>query len=234
MRVAGLCRPSAVLALALALSVGSSAEILTLDRDSVLTLGIGSLPPIHFPACFDPQISVSSLGEFTIPADLFRGTVVLPTQLFTGVSTVSGLTFVLGGHEAIPLQRGAPGNGHTGNIFRPGGGLGGEGSLIGAVIVNVLFLFDLVAPLTPVGQDGGVGDVDWRVYGTGWTTGPAGVTGITTATPGGHPVNTVTFVGSDNRTPGHQGPLQGGDRRGRRLAQSGEATRRRSSTAQLR
>jgi hypothetical protein len=46
------------------------------------------------------------------------------------------------------------------------------------------------------------------VFGTGWTTAPVQLTGVTTiSTPTSQAgiVNTVTFAGYDNRTPGHVG-----------------------------
>jgi hypothetical protein len=98
-------------------------------------------------------------------------------------------------------------------VLRPGDGLGGPGPLAGTFIVNVPGLFNLDIPLSPVGSTGAagqavVGTLAVTVLGTGWTTAPVQVTGIstgTTPTSQAAIVNTVTFVGYDNRTPGHVG-----------------------------
>jgi hypothetical protein len=199
--------------LALGLSAQAGAATLTLTSGSTLGLGIGALPPVPFVAGSNTQINVSSGdGAFTLPPNVFQGTVALPTQLFTAVSLISGLTIALNGHAAIPLAQGNAGGSNVG-INRAGGGLGGQGSIDGTAIVNVLFLFNLDVPLNAVGANGGFvtaasGGIAITAYGTGWTTGVVQLTGITTDTPGTLAVNTVTYAGFDDRTAGHNGQVQ--------------------------
>ena len=68
--------------------------------------------------------------------------------------------------------------------------------LAGAAVVNLLLLFNLSIPLSPVGETDGqatsvgtLGPV--MVFGTGWTTGDATLTGLTAPTPSGGVVNTM-------------------------------------------
>jgi hypothetical protein len=193
----------------------SQAAILTLTSGS-LAFVLGDLDPIGFPATSSPQVNVSdSLGTFEVPADLFQGSVVVPSQLFTGVDLISGLVLDLQGHAAIPLVTNAPGGGHAQHVLRPGGGIGGEGALAGAAIINVMLLFDMFVPLSVVGQAGGFataqeGNLAITVYATGWTTGPVQLTGVIAdvGTPESPVlVNTVTVAGFDNRTPGGVGQI---------------------------
>jgi hypothetical protein len=159
-------------------------------------------------------------GGFGVPAGLFTGTqtFMMPSHITTpqgsictfGVVLQNNLTVANVSNGIESLAAGAAGGGHAAGIVRPGGGLGGPGPLAGTVIVNVLGLFNLDIPLSPVGSPGGAGQavagyLYVSVLGTGWTTGSVQLTGITTATPSGAQVNTVTFAGYDNRTPGHVG-----------------------------
>ena len=73
--------------------------------------------------------------------------------------------------------------------------------------MNILGLFNIQVPLSPIGSTGGQtqvigGSIVVTVLGTGWTTGTVTVTGVGTFGTG---ANTVTFVGYDNRSPGHAG-----------------------------
>ena len=200
MRKLSMLFAAAVLALGLSAQAGAATLSVT---SSSLGLGIGALPPVTFPGG-TPSIVVSSGdGEFTVPADLATGLVALPTALFTAVSLISGLTIDMAGNDPIPLT----------TAGGPGGGLGGEGALDGTTFVNVLFLFNLDIPLSAVGVNGGFVtakgmSIVITVEGTGWTTGVLAITGVTTATPGTANVNTVTYAGFDNRTPGHAGQVQ--------------------------
>jgi hypothetical protein len=199
--------------LVLGLSAQAGAATLTITSNSVLGIGLGTLPPLGFDPSSTPSVVVDDVtGAFTVPANLFTGFVAVPTQLFTGVDLISGLAVDIQGHAAIPLAPGNPGGSNLG-INRPGGGLGGEGALDGTAIVNVLFLFDLNIPLAAVGVEGGFvtaleGNLRITAFGTGWTTGAVQITGITTETPAGNVINTVTFVGFDNRGPGGVGQVQ--------------------------
>jgi hypothetical protein len=195
----------AVGVLALGLSAQAGAATLTITSNSVLGLGVGALPPLGFDPTSEPSVVVDDLtGAFTVPANLFTGATNVPTQLFTGVDLISGLRIEIQGHDAIPLALGALPGAQVGNVVRVGGGFGGEGSIQGTTFVNVLKLFDLVIPLTPVGQNDGFvtaleGSLLITVYGTGWTTGVVAITGVTTETPATNVVNTVVFAGFDNR-----------------------------------
>jgi hypothetical protein len=177
-----------------------------------LGFGIGALPPIQFPQNVSGvPISVSSGGgSFNEPAGIFTGSVALPTALFTGVALINGLTIANLANGTKVIAQGAAGGTRTQDLLRPGGGLGGPGPLTGTAFVNVLGLFNLAVPLGVVGASGATtavaaGSLFVTVNATGWTTGNATITGVTTATPGGNNINTVVFSGYDNRTPGHQG-----------------------------
>jgi hypothetical protein len=179
-----------------------------------LGLSIGALPPIQFPCASCPLVmSVSSGGgSFTEPASAFTGSVMLPTGLFTGVALINGLTVGnLANGTKVIAQGGAAGP-RTTQLIRGGGGLGGTGALEGSAFVNVLFLFNLTVPLNVIGNNYNgysttvaAGTLFVTVLGTGWTTGPVTITGVTTGSP---VTNTVINVGYDNRTPAHQGVVQ--------------------------
>ena len=66
----------------------------------------------------------------------------------------------------------------------------------------------MAIPLSPIGSTGDshvlqAGTLLITLVGTGWTTAPVTLTGVTTAG-----VNTVAFAGYDNRTVGHAGTVQ--------------------------
>jgi len=162
-------------------------------------------------------VSVASAGgSFVLPAGTFTGTQVLPTALFTGVALIFGATLAGVSNAAGAFGAGGGPVDPGGPFAGAGGGFGGFGGLDGTLFVNVLGLFNLQVPLDPVGAGGmaaapPAGTLVITVFGTGWTTGTVAVTGITTETPGGVVVNTATFAGYDNRTPGHRGtPGHGG------------------------
>jgi hypothetical protein len=206
---------STAVVLATALSSPGAASILTLVGGT-LDISIGSLPlpKVTFsqnaPAI---PISVSIGGGFTEPASIFTGSVMFPTALFTGVPLFDGFTVASVANLTKSVAPGAPPGTHTQHIVRPGGGLGGPGPLSGAAFLNILELFNLVVPLSLIGNTGaffiesGGTDILDSIFGTGWTTAAVQVTGLTTG-PEGSVVNTVTFVGYDNRTPNHQGVVQ--------------------------
>jgi hypothetical protein len=198
----------AVLAMSAASQAGASIATLV---SGTLGVSIGALPSIQFPNQSTPLIAVSSGGgSFTEPASVFTGSVILPTALFTGVPLIDGLTLAGVANGTKVIAQGAAGGGHGTGILRAAGGLGGPGPLAGSAFVNVLGLFNIQVPLSPVGTTGGQtqvigGSIVVTVFGTGWTTGAVTVTGVTTGSPA---TNTVINVGYDNRTPGHAGVVQ--------------------------
>jgi hypothetical protein len=199
--------------LAILIPWAAPAAILQLTH-AELSVRFEAFPGWELGASAAPLIGVSSgAGAFTLPADLLTGTVTVPSSLLTDISLISHLTLVLTGHAPIAVATGAAGGGHPPQvgIHRPGGGLGGEGLLHGAALLNIVGLFNLTIPLW-IGENGAQrtatnGGMMIQVYGTGWTTGAVEVRGITATTPGTSLVNTVTFVGSDARTPGHAGQV---------------------------
>jgi hypothetical protein len=204
-----ITRLLSIVSVSLGLSVGAQASILTLTG-STLDIKVGPIPAIDFAQSGPVPISVSSGGgSFTEPAGLFTGSVALPTSLFTGVPLISG--FTLGGvaNATKTVAQAAAGGGHATGVLRAGGGLGGPGPLTGTAFVNILGLFNIEIPLSPIGSTGGQtqvigGSIIVTVLGTGWTTGVVTITGVSTF---GTAANTVTFVGYDNRTPAHAGDV---------------------------
>jgi hypothetical protein len=202
-----ILRGFSVLSVALVFSVGAHASVLTLTG-STLGIKLGPLPTVAFPQSGPALVSVSSGGgSFTEPAGLFTGSAALPTALFTGVPLIDGLTLAGVSNGTKFIAQGAVGGGHTTGVLRAGGGLGGPGPLVGTAFVNVLGLFNISVALGPIGSTGAEttvigGTIIVTVLGTGWTTGPVTVTGVGNFGTG---ANTVTFVGYDNRTPGHVG-----------------------------
>ena len=155
-------------------------------------------------------------GGFVEPAGLFTGTLSgqIPQTVgscffpFLNQTIIANLS-----NGAKSIAAGAAGGGQSTGVVRAGGGLGGPGALAGTFLINVLGLFNLEVPLSPVGSTGAAGQrvagsLVITVLGTGWTTATVQVTGVstfTTPTSNAAVVNTVTFVGYDNRTPGHVG-----------------------------
>lgn len=155
-----------------------------------LGISIGPLGPVtvgSHPVAF----SMGAGGSMTEPASVFGPTFVpLPRALFTGIPQLSGLSVTVANGTKTISAAGSP-----------GGGLGGAGGLQGFALVNIVGLLNLTVPLTPVGVPSGffklnADGIILSVFGTGWGTGPQQLTGITTTTPSGAVVNTVTFTGS--------------------------------------
>jgi hypothetical protein len=204
----------AALALVLTAPRGADAALLTLTG-STLTVSVGALPPITVPqnVAGVPILVSSGSGGFTEPAGLFTGTAMLPPALFTGVPLINGFTLLVSNLTKQVAQGAQPGTAGPGvGIHRAGGGLGGPGPLSGTAIVNVLGLFNLDIPLAPIGYTDAYtsvsgGSILVTVFGTGWTTADVTLTGVSTETPLGAQLNTVTFgaLGFDNRTAGHRG-----------------------------
>ena len=181
-----------------------------------------TLPPIVFPVNTSPVLlAATGGGGFVEPAGLFTGTQgrQIPGIIFTvtpmggfcsgtpGIPLFEGTTIANLSNGTKSIAPGAAGRGHANGVVRPGGGLGGGGPLAGTFLINVLGLFNLEVPLGAVGSTGATdpvvaGTLAVTVLGTGWTTAPIQVTGVTTGSPY---VNTVTVAGYDNRTPGHVG-----------------------------
>src|SRR3990172_7511618 len=198
-----------VVAACLGVAQSSGASIVTLVGGS-LGISLGGLPPASFPLNVSAvPLSVSSGGgSFTEPAPIFTGNLNLPTSLFTGVPLISDLTFGNVANSTKFIAQGAVGGGHAAGVLRAGGGLGGPGPLGGTAFLNILALVNMAIPLSPIGNTGdsfvlAAGSLLITVLGTGWTTAPVTLTGLTTAG-----VNTVPFAGYDNRTPAHGGVVQ--------------------------
>jgi hypothetical protein len=155
-------------------------------------------------------------GGFVEPAGLFTGTLTRQIPQTVGSCFAPFLEetiFANLSNGAKSIAPGAAGGGQTSGVVRPGGGLGGPGALAGTFLINVLGLFNLEVPLSPVGATGAAGQrvagsLVVTVLGTGWTTATVQVTGVstrTTPTSNAAVANTVTFAGYDNRTPSHVG-----------------------------
>jgi hypothetical protein len=201
--------------------VGGEVTVTSVFGCSVTVPGI-SLFGMNQPVALVPLLPG---GAFIEPAGLFTGTHTrhIP-NLFSGSTPGGGFCTGTAGLPLIEattianvsngtksIAPGAAGGGQASGVVRPGGGLGGPGALAGTFLINVLGLFNLEIPLSPVGSTGAagqqvVGSLVVTVLGTGWTTASVQVTGVSTvSTPNAAVVNTVTFVGYDNRTPGHVG-----------------------------
>lgn len=173
------------------ISAPASSAVLTLTGSS-LDLTIGALPAISVPQSPDPLL-ISVGGTFIEPANLFAATgvnsIVLPTQLFTGVSLISSFNASFANL--------------TKNVNVVGGTASG-GTLNGTATIGVLGgLVNLFIPLNVIGGGGvavgGAASLAVTVTGsTLWTTGTAKNVGITTTTPLGAVLNTVTVSGSNN------------------------------------
>jgi hypothetical protein len=210
------------LLLAAALALGGSGEAgaaaLTLTGGA-LGISIGALPPLSFPctpaadADLCPlvlDVTAPGVGNgFTEPANVFVGSVMLPTSLFTGVPLINGLTIGNLANDTKTINAaGVIAGPRTVNVLRPGtGALGGPGPLAGTAFVNVLGLFNLAVPLDPIGNTGAsvavvAGTLAVTVRGTGWTTGKITIDNVEP------PENTVTYNGYDNRNAGGTGVVQ--------------------------
>jgi hypothetical protein len=190
-------------------------------RASILTLVNSSLSISVFPVGWDlpvtfsqntaaTPISVSSGNGFTEPASIFTGSVMLPTGLFTGIPLIHGFTVANLGHSSKYISPNNPPGARSDRVLRQGGGLGGPGALSGVAFVNVLALFNIAIPLSPVGSTGATvalvaGTLIATVAGTGWTTGKVTIDGISTGDPG---TNTVYISGYDHRTMGGAGVVR--------------------------
>jgi hypothetical protein len=193
------------LAAATALASPGRAALLTLSG-STLTIAPFLHSPFERPVLAqDPAsipVFVASSGGFDEPASVFGPDSVLHTAMFTAVPLlIQGIGVV----SAVN---------RTKTITCAGGACGGPGPLDGRLSINVLGLFNLEVPLDPVGSPGAsaqavAGSLFLTIFGNDWTTGSQVITGITTDTlPFGQAINTVTFSGSDARTPGHRGTLR--------------------------
>lgn len=173
----------ALVAACLALATATPASALPLEVSGTLSLlvpvpaiGVG-IQPIVFDASPDPLPVSTSGGAFGLPAGVFTGTYVAPTPPLTGgIPPLTGL-------ESVSVSAGA---GSFAPSAGPAGGFGGVQPVGGTTLVSVLGgLINLRIPLSMAGV-GGVSDVTsgslmLRVTASGWTTGAARVTGITTA-----------------------------------------------------
>lgn len=203
------------LLLAVALAAAGSGRVeaaLLVSSETSLGLSIGALPPITFSmAQASVNIDITASGGFNEPANIFTGSVMLPTALFTGVALINGLTITIA-NGAKQIDPNGPAGPRVIDVLRAGGGLGGPGPLDGQTFVNVLGLFNLAVPLGVVGSTGGAtqvtaGSLKVAVEATGWTTGQVTVVGVETEVAG-VPTTKVTITGYDNRTPGGNGKIQ--------------------------
>jgi hypothetical protein len=203
--------------------IGAIGEEATFET---LQCGLGTVPALS-PIQMNQPVELVPLaagGGFSEPGGLFTGTRTFQVP-FAVPATTFGCPLVIQLIDSVTIANvsngtkviapGAAGGGHASGVLRAGGGLGGPGALAGTGFINVLGLFNLVVPLDAVGSTGGTaqfhaGTLSVTVLGTGWTTGAATITGVTTGveTPLGLALvdgNTVTVAGYDNRTPGHVG-----------------------------
>jgi hypothetical protein len=213
-------------ALALGVSGGAGAAELTLTG-GVLGISIGALPPITFgcknntvptdPVCPTPIVltvtNPGAGGGFTEPADVFTGSVMLPTSLFTGVALIDGLTIGNFANSQKTIGTDGAAGPRTTSVIRAGGNLGGPGALAGGAFVNVLGLFNLAVPLNVIGNTNAstavvAGSLSVTVAGTGWTTGAITISNITTEPVPEQVENTVTNAGYDNRNGNGTGIVQ--------------------------
>src|SRR3990172_8723674 len=203
--------------LAAALALGGSGQAgaasLTLTGGS-LGISIGALPPISFPCTVCPLVLTVSNpgvgGGFTEPANVFTGSLMLPTSLFTGVALINGLTIGNLANSEKVIAANGPAGARSDRVVRPGGGLGGFGPLVGSAFVNVLGLFNLAVPLDVVGDTGAsvavvAGTLAVSVNATGWSTNKITVDRVTTGEPA---ANTVVNAGYDNRNISGNGVVQ--------------------------
>jgi hypothetical protein len=191
---------SALLLLAASPSTASTLSL----TGSTLSFTIGTLPTVTISQSPDPvPVLVSSGGgSFAEPAGLFATALVMPVDLFTGVSLISSLNVTL--------------SNATGSFTAAGGtfgAFGGAGALAGLARVGVLAgALNISVPLSVVGAGGkvatGVAALNVTVTGHRWTLGPVALTHVTTVTESGALVNTVTLTGYDNRSADHAGTLQ--------------------------
>lgn len=190
----------AIAVITLGAAAPSVAATLTL-QNSTLGITIGALPPVTVEQ--DPDeivITTTSGGGFSLTSGIFQSTVVVPPQLFTGVSLISSLN--------VTATNG-PGSFAAGNGIASG--FGGTMPIQGKSVVGVLGgLINLDVPLSVAGAGGStvVGAAALMISVTGhvWTTGVAGVGVVTSATPNGF-TNTATQAGFDNRTTGQAGQI---------------------------
>ena len=205
-------------AMAIGVSAPASASTLTLSG-SVLDFALGGLPNAIITQTTDVTgISVGGSGTFVLPAGVMAGqfsrtisgsisgqggAVVNATAFFTGVSLISSLSLSLANGSGTM----SPGGGF-------GGGFGGDASSDGNAIAGILLgLINLNIPLAVVGGAGsqtitvGAKGLQITVTGMSWTTGTGMISKLTTTTPNGAVVNTVTVTGADNRTAGGVGHL---------------------------
>ena len=201
----------------------------TLPFTATLSLQIGTLPGAVFTGSGVAQ-SMGLGNSFTLPANVFSGSISFTKALFTGVPLISGLKVNVTGNAAGSFNPGFtppllhptalwPGSPpvFTSGVTLAGGGIGGAMAVGGSAGVNVLMLATLPVPLTVLGTGSTIftnaGAVSIQVIATQWTTGPAKALYATAYTFHGPMSGTftsfvdLTMTGSDNRTPGGQGTV---------------------------
>jgi hypothetical protein len=157
-----------------------------------------AFPPVRFQMNTSSVLVSATLGGgFVEPGGVFTGT---RTQTIPfGVQTVTTMGRFCSGslppfvdpadvtianvsNGTKSIAPNAVGGGQASGVVRAGGGLGGPGPLAGTFLIDVLGLFNLEVPLSPVGSTGAsgqfvVGSLAVTVLGTGWTTASVQVTG---------------------------------------------------------
>ena len=180
---------------ALGLPSSPQAAVMSLES-SELSFSIGASAPSTVIPQSPGSVAVavsSGTGSFSVPAGLFAGTAILPTQIFFTVPLISSLNMTVT-NDTIAVAGGA------GSGVLPG--FGKFGACGG--IINLFIPLDVGGGGTATG---GAAALQISVtLANGWTTGVATVDGITTTTPSGV-VNTASLTGFDARTAAHAGTI---------------------------
>jgi hypothetical protein len=174
--------------------VPAGAELLRLV-DSKVSVRLIGLPLPVIPQVSPIEIEVSSGGAFTLPADLFVGSVQLTSFLFTGSSLFSSLNATLTAQS--PLFVGSTGAGS--GVMAGSGVLGVLGGLVNLVVPMQLGGSGTFVPATPAAAL----LVTVEAF-PGWTTGAVQVTGVETEFSTSV---TAMATGSDARTAGLRGTM---------------------------
>ena len=204
-----------ICALVFALTVGpvGPAHARNLDFTATLSIEVDSLPAATFHASGTAD-SQGSGGSFTLPANLFSGTVSLPPSVFTGMPQIKGLKVVVAGNGPGGFEPDfSPPDLHPDAVWLEGGGVGGAMALDGDMGINVLMLFTANYPLSAVGAGSTASSMQGAlvngVTGTQWTTRQAAVLGEPWITGQGAVFSQVllTTSGNDQRTSMGAGPI---------------------------
>lgn len=180
---------------------GTPAKAGTFDPgNSVLGVAIGALPPITTVGTGGSANKIGP-GTLTDSAGIWGTTGSVGTTLFTGVPLITNLLFTIGNASGTFTTAFSTPNSVGAGVLA---GLGGFEPLTGQVVINAVGGFVMIP--VPVGVIGGGGVITLTalnytitVTGEPWATGPASVTAITTTTPNGAVLNTLTQTGGITR-----------------------------------